>query len=74
MQKLTLIGLVILGLLVGCDKVHQANAKIATMTNNAVTQYCATPREARQALHLAVKKAIAPNEITISCAEDVKPY
>lgn len=74
MRKLTLIGLVMLGLLAGCDKVQQANEKIAEMTNKAVAKYCATPKEARQALHLAVKKAIAPNEITISCAEDMKAY
>lgn len=72
MYKITIIILLTLGALSGCEKVQQANENLTKLTNKVVTKYCSTPKKAREALHLTVKKAIAPNEISISCAEDIK--
>lgn len=73
MHKITLIMLLALGLISGCDKIKQTNETLIELTNKLVTKYCLTPPETRKALHIAVKQAVAPNEITISCATDIKP-
>jgi len=63
---ITMVIMLIIPLLVGCS----AATTIAHGTDFAVSKYCKIPSAGRSAVREAVGRAVHPNSIKITCAND----
>jgi hypothetical protein len=63
---ITMVIMLIIPLLVGCS----ATTTIAKGADFAVSKYCKIPSAGRSAVRAAVGRAVHPNSIKITCADD----
>jgi hypothetical protein len=63
---ITMVIMLIIPLLAGCS----ATTTIAKGADFAVSKYCKIPSAGRSAVRAAVGRAVHPNSITITCADD----